>query len=125
MPEQPKLEACSLTPKQWDQLRGLLESGTAKIAENIADANTDAMATRSITIKITYSPESDRRASDVTIKQELKLASIGKQSSRIYSGKGEDNKNYLFDRDPRQDILFSPPQEKENLLDFKSQSAGS
>jgi hypothetical protein len=120
-----KLEPCSLSPKAQAGLQELLDRCGRQVATNIADKATEALAHREINIKIKFAPESDRRAIDITLSATTKLAAAAKHSSRLYTGSDADGNTYLFDQDPRQELLFKPTPPKENMLDFKTQSAGS
>ena len=92
----------------------------AKVAANIDDKSTDATATREITIKFKFKPDPERKSLQVTTKATSKLAPVSDHASRAYLGKDESGNTYVFDQDPRQDILFEPPAQDKNLLDFKS-----
>jgi hypothetical protein len=117
-----KLDPCSLSPKAQAALQELLDRCGRQVANNISDKTTEALQAREINIKIKFAPESDRRAIDVTLSATTKLASAQKHSSRIYTGSDNDGNAYLFDQDPRQEMLFSPAPPKENILDFNKQA---
>jgi hypothetical protein len=116
----PQLEPLNLGSIARGALLELFEATATRVAHNIADTSTDAEAPRKITIELTFKPESDRRALKLTTTATCKLASISKHVSRVYLGKDDAGKTYLFDQDPRQEVLFAPPTPSENLLDFKS-----
>lgn len=92
----------------------------AKVAANIDDKSTDATAAREITLKFKFKPDAERKSLQVTTKASSKLAPVSDHASRAYLGKDEAGTVYVFDSDPRQDILFQPPAAQENLLDFKT-----
>ena len=96
----------------------LFEANVLKVAQNIADPATDAEATRTITLKLKFKPDADRRALKVTATAQCALASISPHESRAYIGKDDSGKVYLFDRDPRQDVLFEPPAVDQNVINF-------
>lgn len=118
-----KLDPCALSPKAQAALQELLERCGRQVANNISDKTTEALQAREINIKIKFAPESDRRAIDVTLSATTKLASAAKHSSRLYTGSDKDGNTYLFDQDPRQEMLFSPLPVKENVLDFGAKSS--
>ncbi len=96
----------------------LFEKCMAKISDNIADTATDATASREITITFKFKPDEDRRRILITTRAKTKLAAIADHASTAYLGKDGDGHTYVFDQDPRQDILFVPPAPEKNLLEF-------
>jgi hypothetical protein len=96
----------------------LFEDGLAKVVANIADKATDATASREIVLRFKFKPDDDRRACVVATTLTTKLAGHEEHVSKIYLGKDEHGKSYAFESDPRQEILFEPPAEEDNLVDF-------
>jgi hypothetical protein len=119
----PNLEPLNLGSVARGALLELFEATAARVAANIADTSTDAEAPRKITIELTFKPEGDRRAVKLTTTAKATLATISKHVSRIYLGKDDAGKVYLFDQDPRQEVLFAPPVPADNMLDFKAKQA--
>lgn len=119
----PKLEPTNLGSIARGALLELFNANMVKVAQNIADTSTDPEAPREITLKLKFKPDPDRRGAKLTTECTAKLAAIAKHQSRVYVNKGTDNVARLFDDDPRQDILFEPPEQAE-LVDFKSIAAG-
>ena len=117
----PTLEPLNIDSIARGALLELFEANALKVAQNIADSATDAEAVRKITLELKFKPEGDRRAVKLTTTATCKLAAISQHVSRVYLGKDEEGKVYLFDQDPRQDVLFQPPAQDENLIDFKKQ----
>lgn len=104
--------------------RELFEKAIDAVVANIADTDTEPTATRGITLKFIFKPESDRRGVDITTEASTKLAGARKHSSRAFVGKGTDGKPYIFGQDPRQEMLFDPPAEDNaNMLEFKAPTA--
>lgn len=93
-----------------------------KIAANIADTNTEATKERRLTLELIFKPDPDRKAIAVTTRASVKLASIADHASRVYLGKDAEGQARIYDIDPRQDMLFGLPKEKENILEFGAQS---
>jgi hypothetical protein len=120
----PDLKPVNLGSIARGALMELFELEIAKVAANIADSNTKATAKRKVTFELIFQPDQERRGIDVTTRASVKLAGIADHSSRIYLGKDTENRPLLFDSDPRQDLLFEPPAEKENILDFKQSASG-
>lgn len=119
----PNLEPLNIGSIARGALLELFEANALKVAQNIADTSTEAEAPRTIVLKLKFKPDADRRAVTVTTSATCGLAAIAAHVSRAYLGKDTEGHVYLFDEDPRQDILFEPPVPAENLLDFKAQSA--
>lgn len=84
-----------------------------KALANIADINTPATATRSVTLQLILKPHSDRTVIETEFKCSSRLADIETHKSKIYMGSTEDGSPIAFDADPRQMILFTPPKPKE------------
>lgn len=80
-----------------------------KVLENIADLSTVATATRSITIRIDFKPESDRCKVHTELSVKTSLAAIEKHSSKLFVAKTEDNALVALDADPRQMPLWESP----------------
>lgn len=97
----------------------LFEMAIEKVTANIADKSTDPTASREITLKFKFKPDDDRRTVQVVTTANTKLAGAEEHISKIYLGKDESGKTYAFDSDPRQEVLFEPPQEENNLLKFQ------
>jgi hypothetical protein len=116
----PKLEPLNLGSIARGALLEYFEMGSCQVAENIADPNTSSTATRTVVLTIKFKPEgTDRRAVRVTCSCATKTAAPAEHNSLVFTGKDTGGKTHLFDEDPRQDVLFDPPAEDENLLDFK------
>jgi hypothetical protein len=99
----------------------LFEKAITTVAANIADTSTDATAAREIKLTFRFKPEHDRRTIHVTTTSKLGLASVTDHESTAYIGKDEDGHVYVLDRDPRQELLFQPPQPEESkILNFNS-----
>jgi hypothetical protein len=122
-----KLEPVNLGSVARGALMELFARCANQVAANIDDKATVATATREITLKIKFKPDGDRRAIEVSTSGTTKLAAAADHSSRLYTGRDDAGKTYLFDQDPRQELLFKPEEPKENLLAFdgKTQAAGS
>ena len=84
-----------------------------KALDNIADINTPATATREVTLKLILKPHSDRTVIETEFKCSSRLADIETHKSKIYVGKTASGHLIAFKDDPRQLILFTPPQPKE------------
>jgi len=80
-----------------------------KILENIADLSTVATATRSITLRVDFKPESDRCKVHTEFVVSTKLAGIEKHKSQIYVGRSTEGALIAFDADPRQMPLWEAP----------------
>lgn len=96
----------------------LFDLNAPKIAANIADKTTPAKAKRTLILKMTFEPDADRQAVEVTTTAELKLASTEPHNSRAFLGKDTSGKAYLFPTDPRQEALFDPPEPENQVLKF-------
>lgn len=115
-----KLEPLNIGSVSRGALMELFEANALKIAQNIADTATQAEAPRTLTLKLKFKPDVDRRAVKVTASAKCDLAAISPHESRTYIGKDESGNAYLFDRDPRQDVLFEPSDFENNVTEFKA-----
>jgi hypothetical protein len=95
-----------------------------KALENIADLNTPATATRSVTLKLVLKPHSDRITIETEFKCSSQLAAIETHKSKCFMGKTADGSFVAFDADPRQMPLWTAPAPKEvaKPIEFKSSS---
>lgn len=96
----------------------LFERSMKTVSSNIADKATDAEAVREITLTFKLKPDEDRKRIIVTTTAKCKLAAASPHKSTAYTGKGTDGEVYVFDADPRQDILFEAPADENNLIPF-------
>jgi hypothetical protein len=80
-----------------------------KVLENIADLSTVATATRSITLRVDFKPESDRCKVHTEFTIATKLAGIEKNISKIFVAKTDEGALVALDADPRQMPLWSLP----------------
>lgn len=119
----PKLEPLNLGSIARGALLELFDKNAPRIAQNILDTSTDATATRELVFKIKFKPDEGRRAVTVTTTAACKFAAVSEHVSRAYIGKDEQGGAYLFDQDPRQDVLFEAPPKDDKLLDFKDLAA--
>jgi hypothetical protein len=115
---QPELSPLNLGSIARGASLQLFEKALAKVAANIADKDTPATKSREIILHFKLKPDTDRRKLEITTSCEIKLAAVANHESTAYVGKSTAGDVLVFDRDPRQDLLFEPPAEKENLLQF-------
>ena len=84
-----------------------------KVLENISDLSTVATADRSITLQVTFKPESDRCKVHTEFTIKTKLAGIEKHVSKIFVAKSDDGALVALDSDPRQMPLWQTPKKAE------------
>ena len=65
----------------------LFRDALRRVAENIADPNTDPSKIRRIDLRISFAPDDDRRAGDALIDVSTKLASVKGVKTNVYFGK--------------------------------------
>lgn len=80
-----------------------------KVLANIADINTPATDTRTLTLQLVLKPHSDRIQIETEFKCSSKLAPIETHKSKCFMGKSEDGVLVAFANDPRQMPLWSAP----------------
>jgi hypothetical protein len=83
----------------------LFDAELARVLENIQDPNTDAKTKRTVTVKVTFSPNENRDIADVNLTCGSKLAGIKTVSTRLFVGKSR-GKLIAVENDPRQSKLF-------------------
>jgi hypothetical protein len=120
----PQLEPVNLGSIARGALLELFNMSIAKVAANIADKSVEAESPREIVFKLKFTPDSDRAKIKVKTVADVKLAGVEAHTSYCYTGRDEKGNTYIFDEDPRQQVLFEPPEEKDNLVDFKMRAAG-
>lgn len=86
-------------------LKELFECELNRILTNIADPNTDATATRKVTIEVAFKPNADRDVANVTLKCASKLAGIQTVETQLFMGR-RNGKLIAVESDPRQSNLF-------------------
>lgn len=118
----PDLHPIDLATVAKGALLELFEINIAKIAENILDPKTKATKKRSLTLKLTFEPDADRRRVELTSDAGVTIAAVASHSSQVYLGKGDDGRAYLFPADPRQDVLWATPEDDNTVIDFKNRS---
>jgi hypothetical protein len=84
-----------------------------KVLENISDLSTVATADRTITLRVTFKPESDRCKVHTEFAIATKLAGIEKHVSKIFVAKTDDGELVALDADPRQMPLWQTPKKAE------------
>lgn len=95
-----------------------------KILENIADLSTVATATRTITLKVDFKPESDRCRVHTEFGVSSKLAGIEKHKSKIFVARTDDGALVALDSDPRQMGLWEAPKKSAPpVIEFAKQSS--
>jgi hypothetical protein len=87
-----------------------------KIAENIGDQNTDATATRKITMTFTFKPDLDRRETVVMVQAKSTMASVKPARNTIYCGT-VDGQLALVGHDPDQMELDMQSDGVEHIVD--------
>lgn len=92
-----------------------------KVLQNIADINTPATQTRSLTLKVDFKPQGDRCTIVTEVTCSSKFAAIEKHSSKVFLGRTEEGVVVAFDKDPRQLPLWSAPKPKEvPVVEFRA-----
>ncbi len=76
-----------------------------QVMENIADGNTHAEATRTITLQVTIKPEADRRECKVAIGAKVRLAAVEPAVTTVYTGRHR-NQLVMVESNPEQRGLF-------------------
>lgn len=92
-----------------------------KVLENIADLSTVATATRSITLRVDFKPESDRCKVHTELSVSCKLAGIEKHIAKMFVAKTDQGALVALDADPRQMPLWTTPEKAQPpVIQFKS-----
>lgn len=79
----------------------LFDLELGRVLRNIDDVNTEATATRSISIAITVKPSEDRESAGVTVKVSSKLAGPRPQATSVFIGRDQ-GELVAYLRDPHQ-----------------------
>jgi len=92
-----------------------------KALANIADPNTPATATRTVTLTLLLKPHADRIQIDTEFKAQSKLAAIETHHSKCFLGVNDEGGFIAYVSDPRQMPLWHTPKPKEgSVLKFGS-----
>jgi len=83
----------------------LFQSELDKLLRNIQDPNTDATATRTVTLQVTFAPDEDREKGEVRIKASSKLAGLKGAKTEVYFGRHQ-GQLVATEFNPRQAGLF-------------------
>lgn len=83
----------------------LFERELRDVLKNIQDPNTDAEATRSIALTVSFSPHEDRESAGIAVAAKTKLAPARPHVSHVYIGQ-KDGRLLAVEHDPRQSDLF-------------------
>jgi hypothetical protein len=114
----PKLTPINLGSIARGAALQLFEMEIERVAANINDKSTSATAVREITLRFKFKPDPERRVIDVTTTAASKLSPIDSHSSRVYLGRDAEGHAYVFDQDPRQELLFENPEG--NVVQFNA-----
>jgi len=85
-----------------------------KVLQNIGDPNTDAEATRTITLKIKIKPDENRELAGVQIDAESKLAPHRPVGTSVFVGK-KDGRVVAVENNPRQPGIFDDDSTKKTM----------
>ncbi len=96
----------------------------AKALANIADPQTPATATRTVTLQLLLKPHADRVTIETEFRCASKLAAIEAHKSKVFLGRTQTGGLMAFDTDPRQMSLWAAPAPKEvqQPIEFKKSS---
>jgi hypothetical protein len=83
----------------------MVDAAIAKVVENIADLNTDAKATRSITLKITIKPDAERVLLATAIVCKTTMAPDRGIATVLHCARNERNEHAAFEFTPVQEAL--------------------
>src|ERR1044071_3345092 len=114
-----------MVPVTLDSLAGgalpeLFAEELARVLANLADPNMSAATSRAITITVTFKPNRDRDAADVSLSCSSKLAGtlgvdtkvfLGKQHGKWIAVESDPRQSGLFDADGPRAVLFEKPGE--------------
>lgn len=81
----------------------------AGVLANIGDLATPATAKRSITLRVDFTPHSDRVRVDTTFAVTAKLAATETTKDSLFIGKTDRGEPIALDSDPRQMALWATP----------------
>lgn len=119
----PNLEPLNLGSIARGAALELFEKALLQVAQNIADTDTEAEASRGITIQFKFKPEGDRRTIHITTSAKTTLAGCTEHASKAFIAKDEEGGVHVVDQDPRQDVLFPTAAPKDNnLLKFNTEA---
>lgn len=83
----------------------LFDAELARVLDNIQDPNTDAKTKRTITVKVSFSPNENRDIADVNLTCGSKLAGIKTVATRLFVGRHR-GKLIAVENNPQQSTLF-------------------
>ncbi|PKN20924.1 MAG: replication terminator protein [Deltaproteobacteria bacterium HGW-Deltaproteobacteria-6] len=75
------------------------------VLDNIQDPNTDPKTTRTVTLKVTFKPDSDRGIANLKCDVVPKLAPIAPFDVRVFLGRDKDGKGYASEYHSNQAVI--------------------
>ena len=75
------------------------------VLDNVQDPNTDAKKARSVTLKVTFKPDSDRGIANLKCDVVANLAPIAPFDVRVFLGRDKDGKGYASEYHSNQPAL--------------------
>jgi hypothetical protein len=90
----------------------VFQRGLAIILQNIRDPNTSPEEKRKLTLEFTFKPHSTRSGADITLKMTPTRLSLEPVTGVMYVSGKRDNLS-AYPHDPRQDVLFDQPSNKQ------------
>jgi hypothetical protein len=99
------------------------QKGLEEVLANILDLTTVATATRSVTLRIEFKPESDRCKIHTEFAVKTQLAGMEKHVGKFFIARTTEGGLVGVDRDPRQLPLWESPKRPEPpVIEFRRQN---
>lgn len=89
-----------------------------EVLNNIQDVNTDAKKARSVTLKVTITPNEDRQIGYLSVDVNAKIVPITAFKTTVFMGKGSDGDAVAVEKGKEQMPLF-PGEKKDSGMESK------
>ena len=93
------------------------------VLDNIQDPNTDPKKARSVTMKVTFKPDSDRGIANLQCDVVSKLAPIAPFDVRVFLGRDKDGNGYATEYHSAQTSLLEAPAASDNVYKLDKKEA--
>lgn len=99
------VEVITLTTIAGGAAVNLFQGELDRVLRNIQDPNTEARATRKITLEISFAPDEERELGEVQVRVSAKLAGMKGAKTRVFFGRHK-GQFVATEFDPKQVDLF-------------------
>lgn len=93
-----------------------------EVLDNIQDPNTDPKKARTVNLKCTIKPDTDRGVGVVVVDVVSKLAPIAPFDVRVFLGRDKDGKGYASEYHPNQQVIPGTESKPDNVYKLNKEA---